>query len=217
VDSRYRIENLKKAWRILKEEFSKLESERNENKVNHASYLIHTFAKTSELPEDEFCPYDDYFDFVPFDIKFFHADAILEYADRMLSQIQKTEDTRKFENVIEWKQKHDKEANDIYVPVIEEMKIKVKKFIEFRDCLSTSEVIENITKVMAGQGDMKKLEKMLNLIFEVDGPEDPRHGDFFNNAFAKRVWSSLNMLQKKWLIKNGFLSERAIAKLRESF
>lgn len=57
---------------------------------------------------------------------------------------------------------------------------------------------------------------MLGIVFDVvDCPEDPRYPGFFNNTFAKHLWSLLNMLQKKWLIKNNFLSEEAISILRE--
>ncbi len=127
----------------------------------------------------------------------------------------KKADTRVIKNIVEFKPANEKEE-DISVPEIEQTKSKLKDLIELGDCLSTSEIIENISKAMTGHGDMEKLRRMLNLVFEVvDWPEDPRHGEFFNNVFAQRLWSSLNMLQKRWLIKNDLIDKDAISVLRE--
>lgn len=201
MDSEYRIKKLKEAWGILKEEFSKDVSERNVNKINHASSLIHIYAKKHELPRDPFLDddeEDDFYDYVPFDINDFHPITIKEYAEKMLELTEKMEETQAFKKVVEFKRTKEEKEDDISVPEIEEIKNKVKDLIELGDYLTTSELIENISKGMAGQGDMEKLRRMLKIVFEVvDCPEDPRHGNCFNNVFAKRIWSSLNMLQKK--------------------
>ncbi|HHV17537.1 MAG TPA: hypothetical protein GXZ27_01565 [Thermoanaerobacterales bacterium] len=80
MDNEYRRERLKEAWKILREEFLKDENERNENKVNHASYLIDLFAQEDELPHDD---NDDFFNYVHFDINYFDPDTIIEYADKI--------------------------------------------------------------------------------------------------------------------------------------
>lgn len=134
----------------------------------------------------------------------------------MLELMQKEEETQAFKKVVEFEGAKEVREDDISVPEIEEIKSKVKDLIELGDYLSTSELIKNISKGMAGHGDMEKSERMLKIVFEVvNCPEDPRHGNFFNDVFAKHTWSSLNMLQKKWLIKNNFLGEDAIFILRE--
>jgi hypothetical protein len=201
MDNEYRRKKLKEAWEILKEEFSKDENDRNENEINHASSLIQIFAKKHELLRDPFLDddyeEDDFFDYVPFDINDFHPITIKEYAEKMLELTQKMEETQAFKNVVDFKQTKEIREDDISVPEIEEIKSKVKDLIELGDYLSIPEMIENISKGMAGHGDIEKLRRMLKIVFEVvDCPVEPRHVNFFNNVFTKRLWGSLNMLQK---------------------
>lgn len=65
---------------------------------------------------------------------------------------------------------------------------------------------------MAGEGDIEKLRRMLNLVFHVfDCHGDSKHRHFSNDVFVKRLWNTLNELQKQWLVRNGFVDKDVIS------
>lgn len=222
MDNCYRKQKLIEAWKILKEEYSKPENYRNSNQIDHASYLIWIYAEKNELPRNKI--YDkDFFDATVFDIRYFKPNTILKYVDRMLSKAEKEmeeiNDEKQPDNVIKLeairklkqKEKEQEQAQEIFIEV-EEVKDIVKDIIELGYYISIPDVLEHITNVMAGKEDIQKLRKMINVAFSVSvSPENPKYGHFSNDAFVKRLWNSLNMLQRKWLIKNGLVVEDEIS------
>lgn len=156
MDKEYRIKKMTEAWEILIKEFSKDISERSEKNLNQVSYIIYNFAEKHELPPHPILEDDEYDfdDFIPFHINEFDPNAIVRYAEKMLSQTKKNKETRICNNVIEFRRTKSESNDDVSIPEIEKVKNKLKDFIEIEEVLSVPEIIEGISNGTAGKGDM---------------------------------------------------------------
>jgi len=219
----YRRKKLLEACKILKEEFSKDLNERNENRIEHASLLIDLYAQRHELPQDPTLDDDEnnYFDYVPFSVDFFDDETILKYAENMIERLQKEEESRTYD-FFEYRRGCGREENDDFSdPFVEKVKKEIREaileYIEIGENLSVPDIIDYVTRLMKGQGDTEKFRKIINVAFRiVDDPGDSRCGNFYNEVFAKRLWNSLNPIQRRWLIKKEFITKKAVSRLEDS-
>ena len=217
MNKNYRRNKLKEACEILKEELEKDISERSEKRLAHASTLLHLFALRHELPQDPTLDgdEDDYFDKVPFTIDLFDEITLLKYANNMIEKLQKEEENQVIDMFAFTRNNEIKDEEVVLDPTIEKIKYAIREEIydsmDVGENLSIPDIINNIKREMAGQTDTERRKKTLNIAFRVvDDPEDLRYGNFINSVFAEHLWDSLNTLQKRWLIKNKFITENAV-------
>jgi len=221
MNKNYRRKKLLEACTILKEELSKDINDRNENRIEHASTLLDLYAQRHELPQDPTLDdeEDDNFDHMPFSVDFFDEKTILEYADNMIKRLQKEEESQAFDFYGYRKDcEINEEDDDISDPVVDKVKKKIREviydYVEVGENLSVPDIVDYVVRLMEGQGDIERFRRIINIAFKViDDPEDSRYGRFTNSVFSKRLWDSLNPVQRRWLIKKGFINKKAISML----
>jgi len=210
MDESCRVKKLKYAWKILEQEYLKPINNRNENQIEHAVYVLNLYAREDEL--SRWVAFDK--DYIDAPYSYPNSKKILEYVNKMLSITKKQGIRQHPDNIANIEDAMEKRALEFFIPEpeMEHVREAFRDYFAVAQYLSVPEIIENISKVIAGRGEFSNLKKMLDVVFKVyTNPEDPRLGQFDNDVFAKRLWDSLTMIQKQWLIKKGMVEKRIIS------